>query len=109
VNVKIKKCYCPPQELEGNPVIDCTAFSLAFDALEFAQSVSQTSSMLSSWQGGRLKLSARRRMAATSRPAPSPPLLTCCRVYTSIEEVKKDYVSGALHPGDAKSGLGMHT
>lgn len=23
VNVKIKKCYCPPKEIAGNPVIDC--------------------------------------------------------------------------------------
>jgi len=27
------------------------------------------------------------------------------KVYTSFEEVKKDYVAGALHPGDAKAGL----
>ncbi len=23
VNAKIKKCYCPPKEIAGNPVIDC--------------------------------------------------------------------------------------
>jgi tyrosyl-tRNA synthetase len=73
VNVKIKKCYCPPQELEGNPVIDYIQHVVFLAGRPFEVKRTQDN-------GGD-------------------------KVYTSIEEVKKDYVSGALHPGDAKSGL----
>lgn len=31
-----------------------------------------------------------------------------CRTYTTITELKADFVSGALHPGDLKPALARH-
>lgn len=73
VNVKIKKSYCPPNVVDGNP---CVAY-VEYIILPFF---------------GSFEVTRKAENGGT-------------RAYVKIEDLKEDYVSGALHPGDLKPAL----
>eukprot|EP01025_Chloroclados_australasicus_P048610 TRINITY_DN55146_c0_g1_i1.p2 TRINITY_DN55146_c0_g1~~TRINITY_DN55146_c0_g1_i1.p2 ORF type:complete len:228 (-),score=19.38 TRINITY_DN55146_c0_g1_i1:113-742(-) len=73
VKTKIKKAFCPPQQVDPNPCIAYIRF------------------IILPWFG---KL-------CVERPEDNGGN----KEYESMEELEKDYTSGALHPGDLKASL----
>eukprot|EP00775_Hariotina_reticulata_P007596 gene7596-7800_t len=73
VNVKIKKAFCPPQVVDGNPCIEYIEHIVHpwFKSFEVFRSEAN---------GGN-------------------------KTYTDMADLKADYVSGALHPGDVTPAL----
>jgi tyrosyl-tRNA synthetase len=75
IKEKIKKAYCPPREIENNPVINW-AETLVFWGQERGEFIIKRPEKF----GGTLS-------------------------YTSLKTLKENYSSGALHPLDLKSGV----
>ncbi|XP_010919615.1 tyrosine--tRNA ligase 1, cytoplasmic [Elaeis guineensis] len=73
VNLKIKKAYCPPKIVEGNPCLEYIKY------------------IIFPWFGKFVVV----RTAENGGD----------RTFTSMEELIKDYESGALHPADVKPAL----
>jgi len=76
VNTKIKKAFCPPGQVEGNPQIT------------YIQHI------VLPWAG---TFDVQRPEAGGGN-----------RSYTTVADLKADYRSGALHPGDLKPALARH-
>jgi tyrosyl-tRNA synthetase len=73
VKTKIKKAFCPPQVIEGNPVLEYIDY------------------VILPWS----------KVLKISRPEEHGGN----KEYTSMEEVKADFASGVLHPGDLKPAV----
>lgn len=73
VNAKIKKAFCPPGIIEGNPIFDYIKHIVfgKFQSMEVLRTAEN---------GGDV-------------------------IYTSYEEIEKDFVEGRLHPKDVKTAL----
>ncbi|KIY93319.1 tyrosyl-tRNA synthetase [Monoraphidium neglectum] len=76
VNTKIKKAYCPPQVVEGNPCIEYVCYIVFpwFGKFEVSRSEAN---------GGDI-------------------------TFTTPEELREAYASGAVHPADLKPSLSRH-
>lgn len=76
IQKKIKKAYCPPKEVEGNPILDWAKKLLFRSDNDFTLVIQ----LPEKFGGGQ-------------------------KVYESYEALEAAYVSGDLHPGDLKSGV----
>lgn len=122
VKTKIKKAFCPPGVVEGNP---CLAYIqhivLPWNrSLEVSRSeqnggnkygssgvpgrdIESRRSVLSQRSGSHAPTYASLRKPARLILTPHPS--TPRRTYDSFEDLKADYESGALHPSDLKPAL----
>lgn len=122
VKTKIKKAFCPPGVVEGNP---CLAYIqhivLPWNrSLEVSRSeqnggnkygssgvpgrdIESRRSVLSQRSGSHAPTYASLRKPARLILTPHPS--TPRRTYDSFEDLKTDYESGALHPSDLKPAL----
>jgi tyrosyl-tRNA synthetase len=76
VKTKLKKAYCPPGEVAGNPCLEYIKY------------------IVLPWCG----------VFSIQRPDENGGN----KDYTTYEDVEKDFVDGALHPGDVKPALARH-
>ncbi|SBT30922.1 tyrosine--tRNA ligase (TyrRS) [Plasmodium ovale wallikeri] len=113
VNRKIKKGFCPPNVIQGNPIF-AYAKSIIFPRYQEFRLVRKEKN------GG--KLASQRRGCAhrrgnrvtpdcgifcpcTSLPAPRS---AGTKTYQTMEELEADYVSGAVHPLDLKDNVATY-
>jgi len=76
IREKIKKAFCPPKEVQNNPLLNWVE-TLIFWGQEKGNFTVKRSEKF----GGNI-------------------------IYPNLTDLKKDYLSGALHPNDLKSGVG---
>ena len=97
VNRKIKKAYCPPEIAEGNPVLDYMKHIIL---PSFPEGI--TLERKDDNGGNKYVVYHNDRFIR---------IFSCeyfCRLFTTYEEMERDYVAGLIHPGDLKPCLGKY-
>ncbi|KAA3489429.1 tyrosine--tRNA ligase, cytoplasmic [Gossypium australe] len=99
VNVKIKKAYCPPKIVEGNPCLEYIKYIIFPWFNEFRVERNADNG------GDKLVLFVICYYHAILEWYSTNVFIISFRTYKDFEELVSDYESGGLHPGDLKPAL----
>jgi tyrosyl-tRNA synthetase len=97
VNRKIKKAFCPPEVVEGNPIIDYAHHIVLGYYGEISITANGVCVLLS--------LPSACLFFLSTHPPPFLSLIQEAVTYRSHEELIADYRSGRIHPGDLKAAV----